>query len=169
MDATTPRGGGKAAPEDAFHPPVAFHFSVRLLNCNHHLDSAFQEVSGIGAQMETITLTEGGENRFVHQLPKGMKAQRAVLKRGVAPADSALVRWCRQVLQGGLGKRIETTTVLVHLQDEKHNPLRSWALVDAWPAQWDVEAFSANRNEVALEKIELCYAFAIRSDKAGQP
>lgn len=165
---TTRAAARNADAAGRFYPPVAFQFSVRLLNCGHPLDAAFQEVSGIGSQMETITLAEGGENRFVHQLPKGMKAQRAVLKRGIAPTDSTLVQWCQKVLQGGLGKRIETTTVLVNLQDENHAPLRSWALVDAWPAQWDVEPFSAQRNEVALEKIELCYAYAIRSDKAGQ-
>ncbi len=149
----------------ALYPPAAFRFSVRLLNCRNALDSAFQEVSGIGAQMETITVVEGGENRFVHQLPKSMKAQRAVLKRGIAPADSGLADWCRSVLQGGLGKRIETAAVLVDLLDENQQPLRSWTLVDAWPAQWDVEPFSAQRNELAIEKIELCYALAIRSDK----
>lgn len=151
----------------AFYPPAAFNFSVRLLNCNHALDSAFQEVSGISSQMETVTLVEGGENRFVHQLPKSMKASRAVLKRGIAPASSLLVGWCKDVLEGGLGKRIEPATLLVNLCDASGHPVRSWALYEAWPAQWDVEAFSAQRNEVAVEKIEFCYAYATRRDEGA--
>ena len=161
-----PRSPARAKPDAAFYPPAAFHFSVRLLNCKHPLDSAFQEVSGISSQMETITVVEGGENRFVHQLPKAMKARRAVLKRGIAPADSPLVQWCKRVLEGGLGNRIEPAIVLVELLAQgNQRALRSWTLVDAWPAQWDVEPFAAQRNEVALEKIELCYAFATRTDK----
>lgn len=148
---------------DIARPPVAFHFSVRLLNCRQPIDSAFSEVSGIGSQIEFETVVEGGETRFVHQLPKGRKAQKATLKRGIAPANSDLIRWCAKVLQGGLGKPIEPTTVLVHLQDAEHNPLCSWALLNAWPVSWEVDPFAASRNEVAIEKIELCYALAQRS------
>jgi phage tail-like protein len=164
---SAPPAAAEPAADAALYPPLAFRFSVSLNNSRHPLDSSFQEVSGIGSQMETIAVVEGGENRFVHQLPKSMKAQRAVLKRGIAPAGSPLVVWCRSVLDGGLAERIKTSTVLVSLCDAKQKPVRSWALVDAWPAQWDVEAFGAMRNEVAIEKIELCYAFAVRANESG--
>jgi phage tail-like protein len=144
------------------YPPVAFHFAVRFGDGRGGFDAAFQEVSGIAAQMELDSLVEGGENRFVHQLPKAMKAQRLVLKRGVATLESELVRWCRSVFDGGLALKIQPRVVHVELRNAKGQPMRQWSMANAWPVQWDTQPFGAQKNEVAIEKIELAYAYAER-------
>src|ERR1044071_7607917 len=82
------------------YPPAAFHFRVafdRSPRGEH--DWEFQEVTGIGTEMELETVREGGENRYVLQLPKGAKSTRLIMKRGVAPLSSPLTQWCRQVLE----------------------------------------------------------------------
>ncbi len=145
------------------YPPAAFHFAVRFGSSSAEADAAFQELSGIAAQMELEPVVEGGENRFVHQLPKAMKAQRLVLKRGVAPLNSMLVRWCKETFDNELAKPIRPQLVQVELRDAKGQPLRQWSLENAWPVQWDVQPFGAQKNEVAIEKIELAYAYATRA------
>ena len=83
---------------DASYPPAAFHFVVRFDPASGVNDASFQEVSGISSEMTTRSYHEGGENRFEHLLPEGVKNQRLTLKRGLASAESGLVRWCKAVL-----------------------------------------------------------------------
>ena len=96
-------------------PSSAFSFVLRFDVAPGPGDVAFQEVSGIGPEMETESIREGGENRFVHALPKGVKHQKLILKRGVAPVGSPIVRWCREVLEGGLDQPIATRRITVSL------------------------------------------------------
>jgi phage tail-like protein len=148
---------------DPIYPPAAFYFKVRFTAFASDADAAFREVGGIAPEMETETVPEGGENRFAHLLPKAMKHPRLVLKRGIARRDSPLVRWCKSVLEGGLSKPIQPQQVLVFLLNEAGQPLRRWDIYNAYPVRWEVETFQSTKNEVALEKIELCYTYSERT------
>lgn len=142
--------------------PVAFQFTVTFGTQPQDSDGSFQEVQGIGPELETEDVAEGGENRFVHHLPKGMKHPRLVLKRGIAPNSSRLVQWCQAVLEGGLVRPVYPKLLHVFLLDENGGPLRAWSFDNAFPVRWEVEAFGAQKNEVALETIELSYNFSKR-------
>lgn len=144
------------------YPPTAFSFKVRFSPASGIDDVAFQEVGGIGPEMETEPYREGGENRFVHALPKGVKHPKLTLKRGVAAYDSPLVQWCRSTLEGGMAQRITPQLVLVYLLDESARPLRGWSFENAFPTRWQVDEFKADRNGIAIEKIELNYAVSSR-------
>lgn len=147
-------------PSQASYPPVAFYFSVQIDGRSG--DCSFQEVSGIGLAMEIEPLVEGGENRFIHQLPKGIKQGTLRLQRGLAMKNTELVAWCRQVLEGDLGRRITLKPVQVSLLDEQGQPLCVWSFENCYPVGWDIEAFHADRNEVAIEQIELAYQTCVR-------
>jgi phage tail-like protein len=142
------------------YPPAAFYFRVSFGPGTP--DTAFQEAGGIGPEMETESYREGGENRFVYSLPKGVKHPKLTLKRGIAPNDSPLVKWCRETLEGGLANRITPKTVLLHLLGADGKSLRYWSFENAYPVHWTVDEFKADRNGVALEKIELSYAVSTR-------
>lgn len=144
------------------YPPVGFHFAVSFGTQPPGADASFQEVSGIGPEFELEALPEGGENRYTLQLPKAVRHPKLQLKRGIAPLDSKLVTWCKSVLEGGLGKQIFPKQVHLFLLDEKGEALRVWSFDNAWPVHWEVEGFNAMRGEVALEKIELSYAYSTR-------
>jgi len=144
------------------YPPAAFHFKVSFPPGGSDVDASFQEAAGIGPEMETEAYREGGENRFVHALPKGVKHPKLTLKRGIAGKDSPLVQWCMAVLEGGLGQRIVTKTVQLDLLNEDGDPLRSWSFENAYPVHWSVDEFRADKNGVAIEKIELNYAVSTR-------
>lgn len=125
-------------------------------------DTSFQEVSGITSELNTEEVVEGGENRFVHRLPKGAKHPLLELKRGIAPAWSPLVIWCSAVM--GLDFMVPVTPmdVGVYLMNTERIPIRAWAFANAYPVKWEVESFGSTKNEVAIEKISLSYTYSYR-------
>lgn len=144
------------------YPPSAFYFSVNIGTGTSHIDSSFQEVAGMDLTMDLEEYVEGGENRFAHQLPTGVKPQKLSLRRGIAAAQSPLVAWCKRVLEGGLAEPIVPQPVQVSLLDGAGAPLRVWSFTNAYPVHWAIEAFNASKNEVAIEHIELVYQTATR-------
>ena len=148
--------------EQTAYPLPAFYFRVKFATTGDSADTAFQEVSGIGGQIDTEEITEGGENRFVHRLPKAVKDSNLVLKRGIADINSELVKWCLKVFSQGLDTAIAPMTIMVELLDSEGQPARSWSFVNAWPVSWQVDAFSASKNEVAIEKLEFSYQYMSR-------
>jgi len=143
------------------YPLPAFFFEVIIGSGG---DTSFQEVTGIRNELETESVVEGGENRFVHQLPKAVKHPNLVLKRGIAKSDSSLVQWCKSVLEQDFTKAIETKELEVRLLNEEKEAVRSWSFVNAYPVNWEVESFNSTKNEVAIEKIELAYSHLERTD-----
>lgn len=144
------------------YPPAAFHFAVNIGMLATPFDTSFQEVSGLDQKMDTEDLVEGGENRFVHKLPNGVRQGTLSLKRGIATVDSPLMLWCKVVMENGLTLGITPMPVLVHLLDELGLPLRCWALANAYPVRWDIEPFNSIRNETAIEQIDLAYQYCTR-------
>jgi phage tail-like protein len=144
------------------YPAPAFYFKVAFAALDLLGDSSFQEVSGMAAEMTVEEYREGGENRFVHRLPTGVKYTQLELKRALAPLDSPLVRWCRSALEGGALDGIRTVSLAVTLMDAGHAPIRAWMFADAFPVKWEFDAFNATKNEVAIEKIVLNYSYSTR-------
>lgn len=146
-----------------FTLPVAFYFKVTFQNPSGITDTSFQEVSGISTEMNTEDIQEGGENRFVHKVPKGMKHGNLVLKRGVADMKSPLIKWCLKVLEGDLGEAISPQTIEVSLLDESGSAIRSWSITNAFPVKWEVDNFDAKKNDVVIETLEFTYTYLKRN------
>ncbi len=144
------------------YPLPAFYFQVSFSGASLLLDTAFQEVSGIGTQIDTEDVAEGGENRFVYQLPTATKHQNLVLKRGVALATSPLVQWCKDTMQGGFAKAITPKSMWVHLLNDLGIPVCTWGFSNAYPVKWEIENFNSTKNEVAIEQVELSYTYSER-------
>lgn len=125
-------------------------------------DTSFQEVTGIGSEIETEPYSEGGENRYVHQLPKSVKHPKLVLKRGIAKMSSPLVIWCRSVFEADFMAPIVPMPIMVYLMNEDKIPIRGWSFANAYPVNWEVDNFNSTKNEVAIEKIELSYNYTNR-------
>ncbi len=147
---------------DNDYPPAAFYFKVAFAATAGIFDTSFQDVSGIGSEIETEPYVEGGENRYVHQLPKSVKHPKLVLKRGIAKTTSPLVLWCRSVFEGDFAIPIVPMPVMVYLMNENKIPIRAWSFANAYPVNWEVENFNSTKNEVAIEKIELSYNYSNR-------
>jgi phage tail-like protein len=144
----TVRSGG-------YYPPVSFYFKVEFSVSKDAHDTSFQSVSGLSVEYELETFKEGGENRFEHKLPGRTRYPDLVLKRGFL-TDSAVIKWCMDALQN---RDIKPADVTVTLLNEKHEPLKAWNIVRAWPKKWTVADLNANENNVLVETLELSYRY----------
>jgi phage tail-like protein len=149
------------------NPPVAFYFQVIFADLKGGGDYSFQEVSGLSAELETEDVIEGGENRFVHRLPKTIKHPRLVLKRGITDMSSPLVAWCKDVLESDFTKSFSTKEIKIYLlgKEGTQTALCGWSVENALPVSWEVEPFNSTKNELAIEKIEFNYSILERLDR----
>jgi phage tail-like protein len=136
--------------------PVGFHFLVAFeLFPQSPLEFGFQEVSGLNVEMEVEPYKEGGENRFVHQLPVRARYEDLVLKRGLLDI-SGIVLWCLDAINNFVFKPVN---ILVSLQNENHIPVYSWYIVNAFPKKWTISNFNAQENTIVVESLTLGYQY----------
>ena len=159
------------------YPPVGFFFEVNFQGSfedaqgvttnlsQETVETRFQSVSGLTAELQTETLKEGGEQRFEHILPVRSKYNPLILKRGLVK-DSKLIQWCMEAIDNF---DIQPMDLLVHLLQLKGanqqespptlEPLMTWNVFNAWPKKWSVSDFNAEQNVIAIESLELNYSF----------
>lgn len=139
----------------AYYPPVGFHFSVQFAFSDSTDDIRFQSVSGLSVEYETEKVIEGGENRFIHELPVRTQYSTLVLKRGFL-IDSPVYDWCVDAFEN---RNFEPSDLQVILLNEEHEPLKTWSVVRAWPKKWSVSDFNAEENSLVIETLELSYRY----------
>ena len=142
----------------SYYPPSGFHFKVEFTGvdgANADAEQRFQEVSGLSVEVETVALREGGENRFEYKLPRIAKYPNLVLKRGFVTNES-LNKWCSNAIEN---LEIQPIPVVVSLMNENHEPLKSYAFINAYPLKWSISNFNAETSSIVIETIELYYQF----------
>jgi phage tail-like protein len=148
-----------------YYPPGAFYFSLAVIGSATALaaltqiDASFQEISGIRAELETEAVAEGGENRFVHQLPRAAKHANLVLKRGVVTRDSFIGEWVGQTIGSTLALPVLTQNLLVTLLNDDGFPLVAWGFANAYPVRCEVASLDALDNKILTETLELSYNY----------
>ena len=144
-----------------YYPPVGFHFKVEVLGlpANDH-DVRFTEVGGLSVELATEEVAEGGENRFVQKFPVRAKYPELVLKRGLL-LNSEIVKWLRECIEDF---KIVPRNLDVKLLNEKHQPLLTWHVANAYPTKWAVSDLNASNNAVAVESLQFFYQY-FRVDK----
>lgn len=158
---------------DVYYPPPGFYFRVTVLGAGAlvaeatGVDASFQEVSGIEARWDTEEVAEGGENRFVHKLPRPARYSDLVLKRGLVARDSFFAEWVGQSIGSALTLPILTQNLMVTLLNENGNPRVAWVFVNAWPLRWEVTGLDSMRNDVVTESLEFSYGYFERINLEG--
>lgn len=158
---------------DTYYPPPGFHFRVTVLGAGavaaelSGVDASFQEISGIESRWDTEEVAEGGENRFVHKLPRPARYSDLVLKRGLVARDSFFAEWVGQSIGAALTLPILTQNLMVTLLNENGNPRVAWVFINAWPLRWEVTGLDSMRNEVATESMEFSYSYFERINLEG--
>jgi len=138
------------------NPPVGFHFSVVFqLFPQTPNDFRFQEVSGLEMSMEMETIAEGGQNRFVWELPVRAKYADIVLKRGMF-IGSGILMWCKNAFENF---SFEPVNVIITLLNDQHLPIQAWYVVNAIPKKWTVSNFDAEKSTIVIESITLSYQY----------
>jgi len=139
------------------NPIVGFHFSVIFeLLPQFSIDTKFQSVNGLKVTMETEAYTEGGQNKFKHNLPLRSGYQDLVLKRGLTSDLSGLSMWCNQALENFV---FYPANLVVSLLNEKGIPIKAWYVSHAIPLSYDLSDFNAEENKIVIETITLKYNF----------
>jgi len=144
-----------------YYPPVGFYFIVEFMGLEGvtENDVRFQEVSGLNAEIGTLELKEGGENRFAHKLPTAAKFPNLVLKRGLLK-DSGLIKWFHDAVESFIFKPV---TAKVSLLNEKGEPLANWNFVNVYPVKWSISNLDSAKNEIVVDTVELAYKYFTRS------
>lgn len=113
----------------------------------------FQEVKGLGADLEVTAYAEGGVNDFVHQLPVRHSWTRISLRRGLV-RDRGLWEWYQAGLSQSLGARRDGSVILLS-PDGKH--LVSWEFRGGIAVKWTGPEFNAMQGGVAIEGLEIAH------------
>jgi phage tail-like protein len=117
-------------------------------------NGAFQEVKGLGADLEVLPYPEGGVNNFVHQLPVRHSWQRLSLRRGVARGP-ALWDWYHSGLTGSLGSRRNGAVFL--LLPDGVTPAVAWTFEGGIAVKWTGPEMNAQTAAVAIESLEIAH------------
>ena len=139
-----------------YYPPVGFHFRVEVLGLSPNgNDVRFSEVSGLSVEIGTEEVAEGGENRFVQKFPTRAKFTELTLKRGLL-VNSGIADWINRTINNF---DIQPKNVDVQLLNEKHEPLITWHLINAYPTKWSVSDFNSTNSAVVVESLQLYYQY----------
>ncbi|CAL9604273.1 phage tail protein [Streptomyces sp. enrichment culture] len=134
-------------PGDAYLP------SAQALLLPLVASGAFQEVTGLGAQLEVTAHPEGGRNDSVHQLPVRHTWNRITLKRGVV-RDPGLWSWYRAGLADSLGARRDGAVIVLRPDGM---PGAAWAFHGGLAAKWTGPDLHAEQNAIAVESLEIAH------------
>ncbi len=119
----------------------------------------FTSVGGLTAEVEVQEIQEGGNNSFVHKLPKGFKYQNITLKRGMVRLNS-LWTWLEGSSGSGLAVKNNTLVRAVcglTMLNSSGMRTRTWMITGAFPVKWTGPDFSATAQEAATESLEIAH------------
>ena len=148
---------------DSFLP--AFHFSVSFIGFKtgektiKQQDISFSEVSGIGAELQIEEVAEGGENRFVHRLPKPAKYKNLVLKKAMVAIPSPVILWAEQAIYH---MQFHPCMVTVSIMNGSEAQLATWKFYHAYPVKFEISGLDAKKSEIVIETLELAYRYSER-------
>jgi phage tail-like protein len=111
----------------------------------------FTEVTGLSAEVETMTYSEGGMNEFQHKLPTRVKYPNLVLKRGMT-TKSDLQTWFQKS-----HTQAERTSISLTMLNQAGDTIRTWSFVNAYPIKWTGPNFNAAQSALAVEAIEIAH------------
>ncbi len=147
---------------DPIYPKMVYSFELFLyppgLPLGDSPGAVFAEASELGAELDTDEPIEGGENSFIHRLPKHHKNSNLVLKRGIAKASSPAFAWVYKFLDSPLDAPLDPRTIAVKLVDESGSLLVSWMFHDAFPVKWEVSPINATQDDIVIETLEFSYS-----------
>ncbi len=113
----------------------------------------FTEVTGLSVEIDLEEYNEGGVNDFVHKLPKGIKYQNIVLKKGIIQKSEELWKWMQEVMEG---KIVPKDGSIVLLNDDD-SMAALWEIRNAYPVKWSGSDLKATGGEIFLETLELTH------------
>jgi phage tail-like protein len=131
--------------------PISCYFELKF----DGEDIAFLEVGGLSNEMRTEVVIGAGENHTPRQAP----VTNLVLKLGIVPRGSKLLKWCEQCIDGGLNAKIATKNFSIGLSDAEGKLLASWTIHQAFPIKYSINSLSSSDKSVKIETVEFAYSY----------
>jgi phage tail-like protein len=132
------------------YPLLKFHFVVEWGGTR----AGFTEVTGLDIQIEAVEYREGNSPEYSKIKMPGMhKFSNITLKRGSISGDKEFYTWLNTVSLN----QIERRDLSISLLNEKHEPVFTWKVKQAFPVKVQASDLKADGNEVAIESIELAH------------
>ena len=152
-------GLGVLPPEVTLNDDLAlgFRFAVFFLAGGvvpNPLDIRFQKVSGLSAEVSTVTRAEGGQNLYTHRLPERIDYGNLTLERGLVVGSPLNLEFNAAL---SLFK-FYPSNVIVTLLGETKVPLAAWLFIKAYPVKWSTSDLDAtSEDSVVIDTMELAY------------
>ncbi|HOV10201.1 MAG TPA: phage tail protein [Bacteroidales bacterium] len=132
------------------YPLPVFHFRVEWGGSSIN----FSEVSGLNVETQIIEYRDGASPDFsTVKMPGLQKYGNITLKRGAMPGDNEFFDWWNTHQLN----TIERRDVIISLLNEKHEPVITWRVRNAFPVKVDGGSLKATGNEVSIETLEIAH------------
>ena len=133
------------------YPLPAFYFNV---SWEEGETVPFSEVSGLSVEIQPIEYRDGESREFTNIKMPGLKKYGNIsLKRGAITDGNTLFNWWNAA-QLHIPDR---KSVTISLLNEKHTPVITWKIKNAFPVKLDSGSLNAKTNEVLIETLELAH------------
>jgi phage tail-like protein len=140
------------------YPIPKFHFHVEW---GEGYRIGFTEVSGLDFETEVIEYREGSNKKYNKSKQPGLtKYSDITLKRGTFEGDFEFFNlWKKTYLfqEGNKTGTIYRRAITIKLLNEKHDPIITWILENAWAKKVQATDLKADANEVAIETMEITH------------
>jgi phage tail-like protein len=134
----------------AQYPLPTFHFTVTWGGTR----VGFSEVTGLTQENQAIEYRDGSFPEYSSiKMPGLRKFSNITLKRGVIKADNEFFKWLSTIKLN----TVERRDLVISLLNEKHEPVMTWKVQNAFPVKLEGPQLKALGNEVAIESIELAH------------
>jgi phage tail-like protein len=133
------------------YPLPAFYFNV---SWEDGITVPFSEVSGLNVEIEPIEYRDGESKEFSTIKMPGLKKYGPIsLKRGAIIDGNTLFDWWNSAQLNVPDRK----SVTISLLNEKHIPVITWKIKNAFPIKLDSGALNAKTNEVLIETLDLAH------------
>ena len=112
--------------------------------------SLFQEVSGLGIQINVTDLPEGGMNYSSHKVLGNASFSDVTLKRGLIGPE--MYAWIRSVVDSG-DAPIVRRTVTIEMLNDKGKTAKVFQCLNAVPVKWDGPTLNVMQDAIATETL----------------
>lgn len=132
------------------YPLPKFHFNVDWAGTN----IGFSEVSGLNIENKLIEYRDGASPEFSKIKMPGMREfSNITLKRGVFAGDNEFYAWLDTISMNTVERRDLTISLL----NEKHEPVVTWKIKNAFPVKVQSTDLKADGSEVAIEQLDIAH------------
>jgi phage tail-like protein len=130
-------------------PAVTVGFTVKI---DGHDLGAFVSCEGLSFEVAIEAREEGGNNRFVHQLPGRIKYSNVKFTRPINAYSAAVARWF-----ASMSSQIRRTQAEICAVSMDGKVITRWGLTGVIPVRWSGPTLSADSPQLAKETLEIAH------------